>query len=395
MSEQVYLKALDITALAELQISSGEIDLHLSEVQYNLAKTLPEACGWKTFVRDNVVTSPVQHWTRKAIRATDVCTMAHWLISKKQWKVNRPFFETVTKANVYLDDQLVAGTAWLAGLAAFVASHHDEPCADIVVDVDAQRPPDQPAIPTLPVLRGRLQAPPVAAFNLPRRTAAPDHGRPALMSAERLVEYYSGTSAYVDDVSEQVCPPEEVEQLWDQIYAGAGITDAGEKRVLRAQLLVYTMNNGCSPNSFTTRKFLLPGGTEVPLAAVMAYFANNAGTFRRFMRGMADEAVAYLKANNDFQPRWGIRNMGRDVYDRLTGFDYADGRTDLTPQQHAELRVRLEDILDRQSRSWVRSSRQQPPAGPLSGPVHAQGGRRRQRQIARYSSDQDVNLLED
>jgi hypothetical protein len=392
MTDLVFVTAFDTVALAELQIESGSIDLQLTETAYRLGRDLPPGCGWKYLVVHNRVPEAMKGWSPHAITAARVCTIATWLISKGRWQKHVPFFNAVCSCAAVEAEDDTAGQEWLAKLATFVEEHPTEPLVRGGETVEpgpseGKEPAaeEEPPIPAFPPGLLRLHRPPMAPFVMPERGMVADHGRPAFMSQDRLVQYYSGAGAIVEPVMEFKCPPEEVENLWEQIYHGTGLIDPSDRRLLRASVLVYAMHNGCSPNARTTRQFQLSAGKYVPMLDIFAYFADGAGTFRRFMRGMADEAVAYLIANPSMFPHWGVRNMGIN-FDRLKAFDFADGRTDLTPAEHAELRDTLEEVLDRQAKSYTRSERMPSISGPSAGPVHRYNRRRAQRTVERSSS---------
>jgi len=388
MTDQVFMRALDASALAVLQIHAGTLVIHLTGPARAAVRQLPAESGWRTTMVDNAITNPPDGWSRSTISALSVCTLIQWLISNRRWVAHKACFRallTCGSSTVEDDDAVVA---WLQRLKVFLDEHENEPAVVVpnvqLVD-EAEAEAQRPGV--------RLTQPPPGEFRLVRRGQATDHGRPELMTPERLLEYYSAESATVDTTIEQICSPSEVGQLWDRIYTGLGVTTEDDKRSLRSQVIMYTLHNGCSPNLYTTRMFALPGGLDVSMLSVFGYFANSAGTFRRFMRGMADEAVAYLKAHPDIHPHWGMRNMA-DEYDRLLAFDYADGRSDLTPIQRAQMRARLEVVLDRQSRSWERSSVLPPNAGATAGPINQSSQRRRPRRTLHRGTDSD-RMLED
>jgi len=306
-------------------------------------------------------------FTLMEVSARGLATLAMSAAGAQQWVATLAFFDAVGASHAGED-----GQEWLDNFSEFVTTHRQELLA---APPAPQRPTPERQPPRQAFVAGVVRAAPVNPFTLPRPDVGTSHpGVSGLSRQEQINRFSQLRLEHVASAEFKLSPPE-VEGIWDSIFAGAGITDDAEKWTLRGLVIEYTLHNGCSPNLFTERRFQITTTVSVPAISIFAYIAGEAGTLRRFMRGMADEAVAYLMAHPNVNPHWGQVHLGVD-FDRLLAFDYADGRTDIDPVTREWLRNILEGILSRQARSNRRAPFMNSNSGPTRGSIHARQPRR-------------------
>jgi hypothetical protein len=396
MTTQVSLPYAVLQILMDLQISSGSLVLLLPGEANRLSKTLPKECGINHLMISNAIERPPERFSPNGLHASDLIVIMQWLLINDLWLTHIGWIQAMCACQSANETEMQEVANWLQEVARFVETNPHTKLIHVPLqpagtaepegsggpvageDIEMERPSIAPAPKgqVSYVLPGSIRP-----FVASGGKVTADHGRPTLMSEERRIEYYSGLDLSLANVSEFKSTPAEVEAMWDAIFAGLGVELEGDKRLIRADFLGYTIRNGCSPNLMTKRELKTASGRKVLLVDMFKYFADSAETLRRFMRGMADEAVAFLKANPDFVPSWGLRNMGAN-FDRLLAFDFADGRSDLTSQQHAQIRAVLDRILRRQADGNRRLMHMTPASGPAAGSLH-----RRQRRLTPRRSE--------
>jgi hypothetical protein len=385
------ITAEDVMTLVKLQALDDEYEMVLPEMALALYNALPEALRSKVPTHEVLEEHEIiEGESQVYVTAADLVTMMLTAVAQRQWAPVLPFLDSLKNAAAYNEDRPLAYAEWMDAYAEFLDEHRNElaTVAPVVEEpAEEQAGTTRTTRPTVvPRVVGRVN--PILPF-IPRQPVALASG-PGVsgMSFDQQVEYYAGAAAMTGESAEFTCSHEEVETIWTHIYNGLGINTDDEKRRLRAAVLAYCLHNGCSPNNRSTKQFVVANNRSVAAVDVFGYVAEQAGTLRRFMRGMADEAVAYLKANPTFVPHWGRVHLG-SRFERNLSFDFADGRTDIEPTEFAVLRNTLDRILDGQAAGNSRADMATPITGPAQGFAH-----RLQRPFRRQESRENDRYLE-
>jgi len=385
------ITAEDVMTLVRLQALDDEYELILPEMSLALYNALPEPLRNRVPIQDVLEGHEiVEGASHVYVTADNLVSMMLMAVAQRQWAPVLPFLDSMKYATSHDEHAPEAFGEWMAAYNEFIDEHRNEPATELPVVEEPEEGYQRPARPTRPVIAPRVigRVNPILPF-IPRQRVALAAG-PGVsgMSFDQQVEYYAGASAMTGESAEFTCSHEEVETIWAHIYNGLGINTDDERRRLRAAVLAYCLHNGCSPNNRSTKQFVVSNNRSVAAVDVFAYIAEQAGSLRRFMRGMADEAVAYLKANPSFMPHWGRVHLG-NRFERNLSFDFADGRSDIEPTEYAVLRNTLDRILDGQAAGNSRAEMATPVSGPVQGFAH-----RLQRPFRRQENRDDDRYLE-